>query len=160
MNSAVGWKEERKPVELAAVPWDHTVNVIQERAVIMMTGSDRADIPTLNIQLLPWYSARTYRHRLLLRTLGRILSINITKGRSSVLCLISSLYSYFISVSFAIFIFLLGSTSRCCLPIIDSTSCAVKLEKQTFIDFKGKRMSWRQMSRLWWNKGTLSFNCF
>lgn len=41
-------------------------------------------------------------------------------------------------VSFAIFIFSFGFYSRCCLPIIDSTSCAVKLENKPLLTLREK----------------------
>ena len=109
--------------------------------------SDRDEKQVLNSQVLDrcLQPLCTYTPKLLLRTIDRILGIFLIRGRGRLLCLVSfSFCSCFISSELYHFhIYLLCSVSHYCFAVVGCMSCAGKPENQSFIDLKGRRMSWR-----------------
>lgn len=124
--------------------------------------SDRDEKQILNSQVLErcLQPFCTYAQKLLLRTVDRMLGIFIIRGRGSLLCLVSfsSCNCFISSALYHFHIYLLYSVSRYCFAVVSCISCAGKPENQSFIDLKGRRMSWK--SRLLWDKWTLNFHLY
>lgn len=163
MNYRIRWKEKRK----ASGPNDRLSRLHSKCGLGICVTITTGAVTGLRNRFWTWtprclrgaYShLGTYPPKLLLRTLDRTLGIFITKGGSSLSCLLSfSLCRCFMSSELYRFpIYLLYSISHYCLPLVGCTSCAVKSETQSFIDFKGRRMSWRSQPS--WSKWALNFH--